>query len=254
MPFRQRVADPQSSGRFPCLRAVAILLLFGTAFGYLEAAVVSDLRILHEPARQLFYPHRPTAELFPLLTVEQVRAAGPEQQRTLFAEIGREAATMLMLAAVALAVAGNARQWTAAFAIAFGVWDIVFYASLKVLLGWPASLFTWDILFLIPVPWVGPVVAPVLVSVAMITAGIWCLWREAAGRPLRFGTGNALGVALGALVIIVSFTLDYANILAGGMPQPFHWSVFGLGLGIGILSYGLAAYRPFSNDHWMSPR
>src|SRR5579863_1281657 len=222
------------------LRPVAILLLFSTAFGYLEAAVVSYLRILHEPARRHYYPDRLSSEMFPLLTLEQVRAAGQEQQKTVFVEIGREAATMLMLAAIALAVAGNARQWTAAFAIAFGVWDIVFYAGLKLLLGWPSSLSTWDILFLIPVPWVGPVIAPVLVSVAMITGGIWCLWREASGRPLRIGVWSSLGVLLGALVIILSFTLDYGNILAGGMPNPFHWGVFGLGLGIGAVGYGRA--------------
>jgi hypothetical protein len=222
----------------PRKRAVAILLLFGTAFGYLEAAVVSYLRILHEPARLRYYPHRPPAELFPLLTLEQLRAAGQEQQATLFAEIGREASTMAMLAAIALAVAGNARQWAAAFAIAFGVWDIVFYAGLKLLLDWPASLFTWDILFLIPVPWVGPVIAPMLVSVAMIAAGIWCLRREAAGRPLQIGRWNTAGVLVGAFVIILSFTLDYRNILAGGMPHPFHWGVFSLGLAIGIGSYG----------------
>jgi hypothetical protein len=175
--------------------------------------------------------------LFPLLTLERVRAAGPEQQKTLLIEIGREAATMLMLAAIALAVARNARQWTAAFAIAFGVWDIVFYACLKLLLGWPASLFTWDILFLIPAPWVGPVIAPVLVSLAMIAAGIWCLWREAASRPLQIGLWNAVGVLLGGLVIVLSFTLDYRNIMAGGMPHPFHWGVFGLGMGIGAASY-----------------
>jgi hypothetical protein len=221
-------------------RAVAILLLFGTAFGYLEAAVVSYLRILHEPARRQVYPNRPSAELFPLLTLEQVRAAGPEQRNTLYAEVGREAATMVMLAAIALAVAGNARQWAAAFAIAFGVWDIVFYAGLKLLLGWPASLLAWDILFLIPVPWVGPVIAPLLVSIAMITAGIWCLWREAAGRPLRIGLGNAVGVLLGAVVIVLSFTLDYRNIMAGGMPHTFHWGVFGLGMGLGAVSYGRA--------------
>ena len=58
--------------------------------------------------------------------------------------------------AVALAVARNAGDWAAAFVIAFGAWDITFYVVLKVLLDWPASLFTWDILFLIPVPWVGP--------------------------------------------------------------------------------------------------
>jgi hypothetical protein len=221
-------------------RAVAILLLFGTAFGYLEAAVVSYLRILHEPARLQFYPNRPSGELFPLLTLEQVRAAGQQQEKTLFVEIGREAATMLMLAAIALAVAGNARQWAAAFAIAFGVWDIVFYIGLKLLLGWPASLFTWDILFLIPVPWVGPVMAPVVVSVAMIAAGIWCLWRESTGRPLRIGFRNTAGVLMGAFVIVLSFTLDYRNIMAGGMPHPFHWGVFGLGLGIGAFSYGRA--------------
>lgn len=237
MAAERRLAESHPASRFPCLRAVAILLLFGVAFGYLEAAVVSYLRILHEPARRHFYPARPSGELFPLLTLEQLRAAGPEQQHTLFAEIGREAATMAMLAAIALAVARNTRQWTAAFAIAFGVWDIVFYAGLKLLLDWPASLFTWDILFLIPVPWTGPVIAPVLVSIAMITAGIWCLWREAAGRPLRIGPRNAAGVLLGALAIVLSFTLDYRTIMAGGMPHPFHWGVFGVGMGIGAVSY-----------------
>ncbi len=225
------------------LRTVAILLLFGTAFGYLEAAVVTYLRILHEPARRQLYPDRAASELFLLLTLKQIEAAGKEQQSTLHVEIGREAATMVMLAAIALAVARNARQWTAAFAIVFGVWDIVFYAGLKLLLDWPASFFTWDILFLIPLPWVGPVAAPVLVSVAMITAGIWCLSREAAGSPLRIGVWNILGVVMGALVIILAFTLDYRNITSGGMPHPFHWGVFGLGLAIGAVSYVSAGKR-----------
>jgi hypothetical protein len=221
-------------------RQIAVLLLFGVAFGYLEAAVVSYLRILHEPARLRFYPKRPASELFPLLTLEQLRASGSDQQHTLYAEIGREAATMVMLAAIALAVTNNARQWAAAFAIAFGIWDIVFYAGLKLLLDWPASLFTWDILFLIPLPWVGPVIAPVLVSIAMIAGGVWCLWREAAGRPLKIRRLNMAGVLLGALVIIVSFTLDYRNIMAAGMPTPFHWSVFALGVTIGAVSYARA--------------
>jgi hypothetical protein len=181
--------------------------------------------------------------MFPLLTLDQVRAAGPEQRATLFIEIGREAATMVMLAVVALAVARTAREWSAAFAIAFGVWDIVFYVCLKVLLGWPGSLFTWDILFLIPAPWVGPVIAPVLVSFAMIGAGTWCLWREDAGMPLQIGLWNAAGLLLGALVIVLSFTMDYRNILSGGMPHPFHWGVFSLGMGIGALSYVAAGRR-----------
>ena len=231
-------------------RTLAILLLFGTAFGYLEAAVVSYLRILHEPARLHFYPDRPPSELFPVLTLEQIRSAVPEQQRIIVVEIGREAATILMLAAIALALARNARQWTAAFAIAFGVWDIMFYAGLKLLLDWPASLFTWDILFLIPAPWVGPVIAPVLVSLAMIGGGVWCLRREAAGIPLRITRRNIAGVLFGALVIIVSFTLDYPNIMAGGAPHPFHWGIFFLGMGIGAVSYrlsGVTAAQPRRN-------
>src|SRR6266567_8849119 len=113
-------------------RTVVALLLFGTAFGYLEAAVVSYLRLLHEPARQRFYPRRPPDELFPLLTLEQLHGSA-EQPRTLAIEIGREAATIAMLATVALAVSGNAGQWAAAFVIAFGAWDIAFYVFLKLL-------------------------------------------------------------------------------------------------------------------------
>src|ERR1700688_4600121 len=89
--------------------------------------------------------------------------------------------------------------------------------------------------------WVGPVIAPVLVSLAMIVAGIWCLWREAASRPLQIGLWNIFGVLLGALVIVLSFTLDYRNIMAGRMPNPFHWGVFGLGRGIGAASYARTA-------------
>lgn len=123
------------------------LVLFSVAFGYLEGAVVTYLRTLHEPARLHYYPNRAAGEMFPLLTFDQLRAAAPEQVETLYTEIGREAATMLMLAAIALAVSHNRRQWAAAFAISFGIWDTVFYATLKLLLGWPASLLTWDILF-----------------------------------------------------------------------------------------------------------
>jgi hypothetical protein len=239
----QELGQDPPAGRFALMRSVAALMLFGVAFGYLEAAVVSYLRIVHEPARRHYYPDREPGQLFPLLTLERLQAEGPEQQKTLLVEIGREAATMLMLGAIALAVARNTRQWTAAFAITFGVWDIVFYVCLKLLLGWPASLFTWDILFLIPVPWVGPVMAPVLVSLAMIAAGIWCLRREATSRPLQVGLWNAGGVVAGALVIVLSFTMDYQNIVAGAMPRPFHWEVFGLGMAIGAASYWETARR-----------
>ena len=217
-------------------RSVIALLIFGTAFGYLEAAVVSYLRLLHEPARQKFYPGRPAGDLFPLLTLDQLHASGADQQRTLVVEIGREAATIVMLGGIALAVSQNAGQWSAAFVIAFGTWDITFYLFLKLLLGWPVSLFTWDILFLIPVPWVGPVLAPILVSAAMIGAGTWHLRSEC-----RIGLRHYAGLLSGAAIIIISFAMDYRHIMAGGMPNPFHWSVFASGLAVGVCSYVWAA-------------
>jgi hypothetical protein len=228
---------------------VLALLLFGTAFGYLEAAVVTYLRLLHEPARQRFHPGRAPGELFPLLTLDQLRSTGGEQQQTLAVEIGREAATIVMLAAVALAAAENTGQWAAAFVLAFGAWDISFYIFLRVLLGWPASPFTWDILFLVPVPWVGPVLAPVLVSAAMIAAGIWHFWSEARGQPVSLSAGHWAGIGAGAVVIVISFAMDYANIMAGGMPHPFNWSLFALGMTIGIVSYGWASSRSMRVRH-----
>src|SRR5215469_13770523 len=123
-------------------RLVLALVLFGTAFGYLEAAVVSYLRYLHEPIRQQFYPGLPPGELFPLLTPEQAATTGPQGRKVLMTEIGREAATIVMLGALAVAVSRNLSQWAAAFVIAFGIWDITFYLFLKLLLDWPASLLT----------------------------------------------------------------------------------------------------------------
>ena len=227
--------------RIPWQRTATALLLFGTAFGYLEAAVVSYLRFLHEPVRHRFYPGRPPGDLFPLLTHEQAASVGTEQRKIRIIEIGREAATMLMLAGVGLAVAQNIGQWAAAFVVAFGTWDITFYLFLKVLLDWPGSPFTWDVLFIIPVAWAGPVIAPVLVSAAMIAAGLSHLRREATGDPVRLSGWNWTVIVVGALIIIVSFTLDHRNIMAGGMPHPFNWLLFGLGLLIGGLGYVSAA-------------
>src|SRR5260370_17978307 len=203
----------------PWKRTVLALLLFGTAFGYLEAAVVTYLRALHEPARQRFYPGRPPAGLFPLLTLDQVRAA-PGQMQTLAIEIGREAATIVMLAVVALAVARNAGDWAAPFVITFGTWNITFYVFLKFLLGWPASIFTWDILFLVPVPWVGPVLAPVLVSAAMIAAGVWQLRAQAQGQGVRIGGAQWSGIMAGAGILVISFPRDSRAIIAGLAPPP----------------------------------
>jgi len=152
--------------------------------------------------------------------------------------VGREAATMLMLGAVALAVARNLHQWIAAFAIAFGVWDIGFYAFLKLMIHWPESLSTWDILFLIPLPWVGPIWAPVLVALSMIVCGLISL--RAGG--IRGRVPHWTGVLSGALVIIVAFVWDFRNTTAGGFPNPFNWPLFLLGEAIGLAAFLAAAF------------
>jgi len=226
VPSRQSQGQPQTRG---LARVLTGLLLFGLSFGYVEAAVVAYLRPLYQPLHG-----RAADDLFPLVTLQQLAAAGSHYPRLLATELLREAATLLMLAAVALAAASNFRQWFAAFLIAFGVWDIFFYVFLKVLLDWPASLLTWDLLFLLPVPWVGPVLAPVLVALAMIGSGVITLWREADGRPIRLGWSHGAILVLGGLLIVTAFCWDYQNILASGLPNPFNWPLFILGLAIGV--------------------
>jgi hypothetical protein len=80
---------------------------------------------------------------------------------------------------------------------------------LYVLLGWPQSLFTWDILFLIPVPWVGPVLCPVLVSLTMILLMIVTLYGQAKGLTARLNRTEKSVLLFGCAVILVSFMWDY---------------------------------------------
>ena len=219
-------------------RAVAALFLFGISFGYLEAAVVVYLRAIYDPIRRELHPERAPNDLFPLITPQQLVNTGPENAHRLAIEVGREAATMLMLAAVALAVARNLHQWIAAFAIAFGVWDISFYAFLKLMIHWPDSLSTWDILFLIPLPWVGPIWAPVLVALTMIVCGLISL--RAGG--IRGTAAHWIGVLGGAAVIILAFVWDFRNTTAGGWPNHFNWPLLLVGEAIGLCAF-IAALR-----------
>jgi len=219
-------------------RAIAALFLFAISFGYVEAAVVVYLRAIYDPVRARLHPERSPHDLFPLITPQQLADAGPENPRRLLIEIGREAATMVMLGAVALAVASNLHQWIAAFAIAFGVWDICFYAFLKLMIHWPESLSTWDILFLIPLPWVGPIWAPVLVACSMVVCGLISL--RAGG--IRGRLPHWSGVLTGAVVIIVAFVWDFRNTSAGGLPNPFNWPLFLLGEAIGLSAFLAAAF------------
>jgi len=195
-------------------RQTIAILLFGISFGYVEAAVVTYLRPQFDAVRATFTPQSSRSDLFPMLSAQQIRAAGPDMVRLVDTEVAREAATLLMLGAVAAAVGGNFRQWFAFFLLAFGAWGISYYAFLKVLIDWPKSLLTWDVLFLIPVPWSGPVLAPALVAltgrngVHLSVAGI--------RRSFDSAEGSSLARRLRGRVV-------YPGRLYLGLPQRHGW-------------------------------
>ncbi len=224
-------------------RTFLALLVFGIGFGYVEAAVVVYLRAIFAPIRHETFRAVPHNDLFPLLSVDDLRAAGPENAGLLGTEMGRELATIVMLAAAGLAIAANFRQWLAGFMIAFGVWDIFYYVFLRLLIDWPASLLTWDILFLLPVPWVGPVIAPALVSVSMILAGVLILWREAASRPIQPHWIDWMAIFLGGLMVIVAFCWDFRHTAAGGWPHAFNWPLFAVGEALGAVGFLHAVWK-----------
>lgn len=129
--------------------------IFGVAFGLVEAAVVIYLRAAGGQAPG---PHSSAFVVVP--------------ERLLRFEIWREAATMVMLGAIAWLTGHSAREKTIAFFWTFALWDLTYYGWLRVAIGWPQSLLTPDVLFLIPVPWLGQVWFPILVS-ALTAVVIW---------------------------------------------------------------------------------
>ncbi|NJK98883.1 MAG: hypothetical protein HC905_31775 [Bacteroidales bacterium] len=128
-------------------------------------------------------------------------------------EIFREAATIIMLLGIGIIAGRNIPERFAWFIYAFAIWDIFYYVFLKLLLNWPESFMTWDILFLIPVTWVGPVIAPVIVSLTMILFALLILFSGKKTSQLRISSFEWVFLILGSLVIIISFTWDYSKFM-----------------------------------------
>lgn len=227
----------------PLWRSLLALGLFGVSFAYVEAAVVVYLRALYEPLHHRLHPDRSPDDLFPVIRLDQLEAEGPEVRRRLDIELVRELATLVMLAAVGLAVGRGWREAFAGFLVAFGVWDIAFYAFLKVLIDWPASFWTWDLLFLLPLPWTAPVIAPMIVALSMVASGVTVLAFEAVGRPMRLSWLEWTAVVAGGVLLVAAFCWDYRNIIAGRLPLPFHWPLFWTGEAIGVAGFLRALAR-----------
>ena len=201
------------------------VILWAIAFAYVESAIVEYLRAL-------YYPLADGGFLFPVKTLAELEALGPEHLKRLTIELGRELATLIMLASVAAAAGRNRREAWAHFLVGFGVWDIFYYIWLKLFLDWPPGFMTWDLLFLVPAPWVGPVWAPVVLSVVMIAAGVTVLWFESRSRPVRTTWTDWFLITAGGVIVIVSFCWDASQIMTGGTPNPFLWPIFAAGLAL----------------------
>jgi hypothetical protein len=151
----------------------------------------------------------------------------------LVTEVGREVATMLLLFAYAMSIGQNRREVMAYFMLNFGIWDIWYYVWLKALLNWPLSLLDWDILFLIPLPWLGPVLAPVLVAFSLVVAGYLILRYEALTDPIRLNLTDWIFEIVSGIIIILSFLIpnDFRSTI--GVPENYPWWLFLVGLVFG---------------------
>jgi hypothetical protein len=205
-------------------RRVTWLTIYAVAMAYVESAVVVYLR-------DLYYPH---GFDLPLVPMPPAMAA---------IEIGREAATLVMLLGVAAVASADRWEWFLAFSLSFGVWDIFYYAWLWIFVRWPPSLFTWDVLFLIPVPWIGPVLAPVIVSGALVAGSLRLLHLKAQGVRLGFATHLWMMAVTGGLLVLGSFMIDFASVLRQVVPRPFHWGVFASGVGFAVAALMLGISR-----------
>lgn len=190
---------------------IFLVSIFAMAFAFVESSVVVYLRLL-------YYPE---GFAFPLK---------PALMSQIAVELSREFATIIMLASVGI-IAGKSRwQQFSYFMIAFGVWDIFYYIWLKLILNWPASLLDWDILFLIPVPWIGPVVAPVLVSVVMIAGGWLIIARERASGKFSATKPAIILSLVGSVLVIASFLLDPDASLRFQEPKPYRYELLALSM------------------------
>ncbi len=170
------------------------LVFFAVAMGFLEAIVVVYIRELYYPEGFAF----PLKLMSPnLITIEWIR----------------EIATLMMLAGVGILTGRNNLQRLFYALFAFGIWDISYYAALKLLVGWPASLLTWDLLFLIPVSWMGPVLAPMVNSATMILMALLLVGRQEKGYYVKVGISDWILIIGGALVVLYTYLVDYTRLI-----------------------------------------
>ncbi len=199
----------------------AVVVIFAVAMAWVEAAVVVYLRTM--VGRIQPYQAEPLRQPANLGSTEVVR----------------EAATLVMLAAVGWLAGRTWRSRLGYALVAFGVWDILYYVWLRVISGWPQSLWDWDVLFLLPLPWWGPVLAPMLISGLMIVGGTLVSTFEAESRSIWPGRPAGVVGLGGAALALYVFMADTLRAVASGqrdlrnvLPARFDWPLFLLALAL----------------------
>lgn len=195
----------------PYVKRLIVISLFAVAMGYFEAALVVYLR-------GMFYPE---GFSFPLKII-------PE--RFIVIEVFREASTMVMLITVAALAAKKFWEWFGWFIILFGIWDIFYYIFLKATFDWPSSVFEWDMLFLIPIPWIGPVIAPVLVAVLMTATGISITLLFHRGYDFKPTLLSWILSLAATASILFSFVRDTDAGFRQHIPEPYRYELLITGL------------------------
>lgn len=212
-------------------KTIIWVLIYSIGMAFLESAVVVYLR-------EIYYPF---GFEFPLAPIDKHIA---------LAELGREVGTLLMLLSIGFLAGRSKLQRIAYFILSFAVWDIFYYVFLKLILAWPESLFTWDILFLIPTLWVGPVITPLFTSCLMIVLALYIIRREGRGFQIKMTFSSWVLLILGSLVLFISFIWDYSSYILSHhsiselwswsakdavfetsnryMPHAFNWLLFSL--------------------------
>ncbi|MBV9325773.1 MAG: hypothetical protein JO352_18540 [Chloroflexi bacterium] len=203
---------------------VGAVVLYAVAMAYVESAAVLYLRTIYGGVD----PVGPRHSLFDPLP------------NFFWIEMGREAATMLMLASVGYLAATTLVGRIGAFAVAMGVWDIFYYVFLWLFAGWPESPLAADILFLIPLPWWGPVAAPILLAAVIVGAGAAAMARELGDGLPRPRRQDVLAVLVGGGLCLVAFMTNAFVALPDGLLAafsvrggPFPWPIYVLGAAVG---------------------
>lgn len=172
-----------------------VVTIFSVAMAFMESSVVIYLR-------EIMYPE---GFNFPLQ---------PMPGELSLTEFLREAATLVMLVTVGILAGKTFNQRFAWFLYAFAIWDIFYYVFLKILINWPDSVMTWDLLFLIPVIWTGPVITPVIVSMTMILIAGVIIWFSDKKTTTKILSYEWILLVAGSILIFIAFIWDFSKYIS----------------------------------------